>query len=61
MARLLTVHEFVDVCNQRCVSQKERCVRYHTVKEYLVNLETRFERRKDVLSCEATPGKPIRM
>ena len=61
MARLVTVHEFVDKCNKECVSRKFRCTRYNTVREYLSNLETRFERRKDVQACEppSKDGQPV--
>lgn len=52
VARLVTVHEFVDKCSKECVSRKYRCARYKTVKEYLNTLETRFEQRKDVQACE---------
>jgi hypothetical protein len=52
MTRLQTVHEFVDTCHQKCLVHKDRCLRYHTVREYIATMETRFERRKDVLACE---------
>lgn len=55
MARLLTVHEFVDTCNRECLVHKHRCTRYRTVREYLTHLELRFETRKDVVACEVVP------
>lgn len=62
MAQLITVHEFVDSCNHKCVVRKERCARYHTVRGYLTNLETRFEQRRDVIPCETlSPAARIRL
>lgn len=61
MERLVTVHEFVDQCNRRCLTEKERCVRYASMKTYIVDLETRHERRKDCVPCDAAARRPIRM
>lgn len=59
MVRLLTVHEFVDACDKKCITHKDRCERYHSVKDYLPTLETRHEHRKDILACEALTKRHI--
>lgn len=61
MVQLITIHEFVDACNRKCVTQKDRCVRYNSAKEYLTTMETRHEHRKDMFACEAPPNKPIQL
>lgn len=52
MVPFITVREFLETCNRGCLVRKERCTRYRTVHGYLVDLETRFEKRKDVIPCD---------
>jgi hypothetical protein len=61
MKRLVTVHEFVDQCDRKCLTEKERCVRYTSVKTYIPHMETRHEQRRDCVPCDATNRRPIRL